>query len=209
MRKVKTEEKLARINSAVVQLMQRREATDISMYDVAKECGMATSTIYHHYPNIENLFHCLLEDVFHDFDSLLENCIDDTSITHWSDINRMIETAYVKYYNNNPVAKKLILGRHTFSELGHADTEHDLLLGQQVEMIYREYFDIPKLPQPINIFAISLQVADKIYSLSYRKYGYITPELAQEALRLTESYLQLYIPNICRNTVPSPELTTH
>ncbi len=200
MRKVTTQEKLLRINDAVVQLMERREATDISMYDVAKECGMATSTVYHHYPNIECLFHQLLENVFEEFDTLLDRCIDDKGVSHWTDINRMIETAYVNYYNNNPIAKKLILGRHTFAELGHADTEHDLLLGQQVEMIYRSYFDIPKLPQPINIFAISLQVADKIYSLSYRKYGYITPELAQEALRLTESYLQLYIPNICRKT---------
>ncbi len=36
MRKVTTEEKLIRIHDAVVQLMERREATDISMYDVAK-----------------------------------------------------------------------------------------------------------------------------------------------------------------------------
>lgn len=198
MRKVKTEEKLRRIHEAVVQLMDRREATDISMYDVAKECGMATSTLYHHYPNIEDLFHTLLKDVFDEFDLLLERCIDEEKVSHWTDINKMIETAYVDYYNNNPIAKKLILGRHTFSELGHADTEHDLELGHQVEMIYRRFFDIPQLSQPINIFAISLQVADKIYSLSYRKFGYITPELAQEAVRLTESYLQIYIPKICQ-----------
>ena len=122
MRKVTTEEKLIRIHDAVVQLMERREATDISMYDVAKECGMATSTVYHHYPNIENLFHNLLDDVFIDFDSLLSKCIDAKHVSHWTDINRMIETAYVNYYNNNPIAKKLILGRHTFTELGHADT---------------------------------------------------------------------------------------
>ncbi|CAH0526206.1 TetR/AcrR family transcriptional regulator [Vibrio hippocampi] len=200
MRKVSTEEKLLKINQAVVRLIERREATDISMYDVAKECGMATSTVYHHYPNIENLFHSLLKNVFVDFDLLLGRCINEDQVFHWTDINRMIETAYVNYYNQNPIAKKLILGRHTFAELGHADTEHDLELGHQVEMIYRQFFDIPQLPQPINIFAISLQVADKIYSLSYRKYGYITPELATEALRLSEAYLQLYIPPICQRT---------
>ena len=209
MRKVNTEKKLVKINEAVVRLMERREATDISMYDVAKECGMATSTVYHHYPNIENLFHCLLENVFEDFDLLLKQCINEENVFHWTDINRMIETAYVEYYNNNPIAKKLILGRHTFAELGHADAEHDLELGQQVEMIYRQFFDIPQLPQPINIFAISLQVADKLYSLSYRKYGYITPELAKEALRLTESYLQLYIPPICQKSQPHLKASCH
>ncbi|MGR5388762.1 TetR/AcrR family transcriptional regulator [Vibrio crassostreae] len=203
MRKVTTEEKLIRIHDAVVQLMERREATDISMYDVAKECGMATSTVYHHYPNIENLFHNLLDDVFIDFDSLLGKCIDAEHVNHWTDINRMIETAYVNYYNNHPIAKKLILGRHTFTELGHADTENDLILGKEVETIYRQFFDVPQLPQSINVFAISLQVADKIYSLSYRQHGCITPELANEAIRLTESYLKLYIPHICQKTEPS------
>jgi AcrR family transcriptional regulator len=200
MRKVTTKEKLTKIHTAVAQLMERREATDISMYDVAKECGMATSTVYHHYPNIENLFHSLLDDVFTDFDSLLGQCIDADKVTHWTDINRMIETAYVDYYNNNPIARKLILGRHTFTELGHADTKHDLILGKEVEAIYRQFFDVPQLTQPINVFAISLQVADKIYSLSYREHGCITPELANEALRLTESYLQLYIPHICQKS---------
>lgn len=201
MRKVTTQEKLLRIHDAVAQLMERREATDISMYDVAKECGMATSTVYHHYPNIENLFQNLLNDVFKDFDALLHQCIDAEKVTHWTDINRMIETAYVNYYNTNPIARKLILGRHTFTELGHADTEHDLILGNEVEMIYRQYFDVPQLSQPINVFAISLQVADKIYSLSYRQHGCITPELANEAVRLTESYLKLYIPHICQRAV--------
>ncbi|MCW4438260.1 TetR/AcrR family transcriptional regulator [Vibrio splendidus] len=208
MRKVTTEEKLIRIHDAVVQLMERREATDISMYDVAKECGMATSTVYHHYPNIENLFHNLLDDVFTDFDSLLGKCIDYAHVNHWTDINRMIETAYVNYYNDHPIAKKLILGRHTFTELGHADTENDLILGKEVETIYRHFFDVPQLPQSINVFAISLQVADKIYSLSYRQHGCITPELANEAIRLTESYLKLYIPHICQRTEPDM-LHTH
>lgn len=209
MRKVTTEEKLQRINQAAFQLMERREATDISMYDIAKECGMATSTVYHHFPNIESLLKSLLDTVFDEFDHLLENCIDENKVTHWTDINRMIETAYVEYYNQNPIAKKLILGRHTFSELGHADTEHDLELGDQVEAIYRQFFDIPKMPEPINVFAICLQVADKIYSLSYREHGYITSEMASEAVRLTQSYLQLYIPNICHKTKVPEIATTH
>lgn len=199
MRKVQTEEKLRRIHEAVSQLMLRREVTDISMYDVAKECKMATSTVYHHYPNIENLFQHLLDNVFIDFDELLENSVNKNKVTHWHDINRMIESAYVNYYNNSPIAAKLILGRHTFTDLGHADMENDLLLGRRVEKIYREYFDIPTLPEAMNILAISLQVADKIYSLSYRQYGQITPEHANEAIRLTQSYLSLYIPSICES----------
>ena len=198
MRKVNTEEKLLKIHQAVFQLMERREVSDISMYDVAKECGMATSTVYHHYSNIERLFQHLLQDIFADFDKLLQQSVKKDQIHHWTDINRMIESTYVDYYNSHSVARKLILGRHTFSELLHADSLHDLQMGLQIEKLYRQFFDIPKLNQPINIFAISSQVADKLYTLSCIKYGYITPEMAKEAIYLTESYLLRYIPYICQ-----------
>lgn len=204
MPRVSSQEKILKINHAALQLIQRKEATDISIYDVAKQCGMATSTVYHHYANIESLLKTLLKDVFDDFDTLLESCVDETKLTHWSDLNRMIESAYVQYYNQSAIAKKLILGRHSFTELLHADTEHDFALGLRVENLYRRYFDIPTLPEPINIFAISLQVADKIYAISYRENGYITPDLATEAIRLTQSYLQLYIPAVCPFTRHPP-----
>jgi AcrR family transcriptional regulator len=197
MRKKSTEEKLNRIHSTAMSLLERREATSISIYDVATESGMATSTVYHHYPNIESLFQHLMDSVFSDFHSILESCIDPDRVHHWSDINRMIETGYVQYYQNNAIAQKLILSEHTFTQLTHSDVENDLLLGKRVESIYREYFDIPSLPANINIFAIALQAADKVYSLSYREHCCIRDEMAEEGIRLSEAYLGLYLPYVC------------
>lgn len=196
-KKVSTEEKLDRIHEAIMTLLERKEATDTSIYDVAKECGMATSTVYHHYPNIESLYQHLIEGVFLDFDKVLDTCIEPDEVKHWSDINRMIEGGFVRYYRDNVVAQKLILSRHTFSELTHNDVENDLLLGKYVEKIYRKYFAIPSLPADINIFAIALQVADKVYSIAYREHGCIKDEMAEEAIRLTEAYIGLYIPSVC------------
>lgn len=195
MQKVSKEKKLDRIHDAVMKLIERREANDISIYDISKECGMATSTVYHHYPNIEHLFQSLMEDVFTDFDAILDNCIKPNEVNHWSDINRMIESGYVKYYEDNAIAQKLILSRHTFTSINHSDVENDFVLSQRVEDIYRSYFNIPELPEHINIFAIALQTADKVYSLSYREHGCIKSDMAEEAVRLTQAYLGLYLPN--------------
>jgi AcrR family transcriptional regulator len=197
MRKVSTEEKLNRIHDAAIKLIERREANDISIYDIAKECGMATSTVYHHYPNIESVYNNLIDSVFSDFDEVMENSIVPEKIHHWSDINRMIESGYIEYYAKNAIAQKLILSGHTFSELTHADVENDLILGKRVEEIYRTYFDIPTLPKNFNIFTIALQAADKVYSLSYREHNCIKDEMAEEGIKLSESYLSLYIPHIC------------
>lgn len=199
--KVNSQKRIENIITTTIKLMNKHDATNISMYDIAKECGMATSTVYHYYPNITELYKTLLNRIFKDFEFILEHCIDDNKVNCWQDINRMIEVAYIEYYNKNPVAQKLLLSQHGFFELREADIENDLKLGHKVEMIYRKHFNIPKdLPLSINIFSISLQVADKLYSLSYRKHGKITNEFANEAINLTESYLKLYIPTMCQRT---------
>lgn len=195
MKKLSKEKKLDIIHKAAVKLIERREANDISIYDIAKECGMSTSTVYHHFSNIESLFQSLIKDVFKDFDCILDTCVLSDKIKHWSDINRMIESGYVKYYEDNAIAQRLILSRHTFTSINNSDVENDYLLGKRVESIYRKYFNIPDLPENINIFAIALQTADKVYSLSYREYGCIKSEMAEEAIRLTQAYLGLYLPN--------------
>ncbi|ASA58304.1 TetR/AcrR family transcriptional regulator [Vibrio gazogenes] len=203
MQKISKEKKLDRIHHAVMNLIERRDANDISIYDIAKECGIATSTVYHHYPNIECLFQSLMADVFTDFDAILDSCIKPDEIKHWSDINRMIESGYVQYYEDNAIAQKLILSRHTFTSINHSDVENDFALGQRVENIYHRYFNLPALPENINIFAIALQTADKVYSLSYREHGCIERDMAEEAVRLTQAYLGLYLPNQMQRIYPS------
>ncbi|OON37123.1 TetR family transcriptional regulator [Izhakiella australiensis] len=199
MRKEPTEHRLQRIREAAVQLASQRSVNMISIYDVAREAAIAASTVYHHYPNIEALICELMNDVFRDFSEILQHAVDDSQVKHWTDINRMIEKSFVNYYRNTPLVQHILLGQHTYSSIRHADAQNDLLLGKQVEDIYQRYFILPALPQDVNIFSIALQVADKVYSMNYREGGEIAPEMAREAIIITEAYLGSYLPkNLAR-----------
>lgn len=194
MKKESTEQRLERIHKAAISLASQRNVNSISIYDVAKEAAIAASTVYHHYPNIESLICELMNDVFSDFLNVLENAVDAEKVHHWSDINRMIEQSFVNYYMTTPLAQHTLLGQHTYATVRHADAQNDLLLGQKVEEIYRKFYVLPELPGDVNIFAIALQVADKVYSMNYRENGEIAPEMAREAVVLTEAYLGAYLP---------------
>ncbi|WEM44531.1 TetR/AcrR family transcriptional regulator (plasmid) [Photobacterium sp. DA100] len=194
MRKESTEKRLERIHSAAIRLASQREVNAISIYDVAKEAAIAASTVYHHYPNIEALICELMNSVFDDFERVLDNAVVAENVHHWSDINRMIEQSFVDYYRLAPLAQHTLLGQHTYSSVRHADAQNDLVLGKKVEQIYRRYFTLPELPTDVNIFAIALQVADKVYSMNYRENGDIAPEMAREAIVITEAYLGTYLP---------------
>ncbi len=194
MKKESTEQRLERIHEAAINLASQRNVNSISIYDVAKEAAIAASTVYHHYPNIESLICELMNDVFSDFIQVLDNAVVPESVNHWSDINRMIEQGFVDYYMSTPLAQHTLLGQHTYATVRHADAQNDLLLGQKVEAIYRQFYKLPELPTDVNIFAIALQVADKVYSMNYRENGDIAPEMAREAIVLTEAYLGSYLP---------------
>ncbi|MCW8329002.1 TetR/AcrR family transcriptional regulator [Photobacterium sp. SDRW27] len=205
MKKESTEQRLDRIHKAVTHLVAQRDVNSISIYDVAKEAAIAASTVYHHYPNIEALIYELMEGIFVDFTTVLQEAVKPEEIHHWSDINRMIEQGFVNYYRSNPLVQRILLGQHTYASIRHADAQNDLLLAEHVEAIYRQYFVLPELPNDVNIFAIALQVADKVYSMNYRENGDIPPEMAREAITLTEAYLGTYLP---KNLVRPPAEAT-
>ena len=198
MKKESIEQKLERIHTAAILLIESRDINKISIYDISREAGIASSTIYHHYPKVEAIFEHLMTTVFKDFDNVLHNAIIPSNVHIWPDINRMIETAFVDFYRKNKLVQKLLLSQHIFTSIRHADLENDTRLGIIVDSIYRQYFDIPQQPPHINIFTVSLQLADRVYSLDYRRLGDISDDMAEEAIRATEAYLSLYLPHFMK-----------
>ncbi len=193
-KKESTAQRLTRIRSAAFSLAAKREINSISIYDVAKEAEIASSTIYHHFPNIEALMYDLMQEMFIHFEEVLDNAIDGSAVHHWKDINRMIETAFVHHYQTTPLVKNFLFEQHAYMSIHYADAKNDQLLGKKILSLYQQYFDLPPLPPTINIFAIALQLADKVYSMSYTEHGEITKEMAQEAILATEAYLSIYLP---------------
>ncbi len=189
-------QKVERIKQAAVELIERGDINTLSIYDIARRAKIATSTVYHHFPNIEALFLAIADDVFASLDIMLSEIEATPHFERWQDITLAIEGAYIHNYQTNKVATKLILGQHKFYELRHADFEHDQVLGKRIRDIYQQHFVLPTLPTNYNIFAIALQAADKVYSTFYNESGHqeISHAAGEEGCRLALAYLSLYLP---------------
>ena len=203
-------EKIKKIKEATFQIIERSDINNISIYDIARHAKIATSTVYHHYPNIEALLLCIADDVFRDFDHMLANIEKTPRFDNWQAITWSIERAYFQYYQNNPVATKLVLGQHKFYDLRKADFEHDQALGERILKLYQQHFVLPALPNNYNIFAIALQAADKVYSTFYNTTGrnQISSEAGKEGYRLALAYLSVYLPQYLQRIEPTSEPPT-
>lgn len=196
----RSRERQARILEAARQLLETTAINELSLYQVAEMAEIPPSSLYHFYPKVDALLEALQESIFQDFDAILNQPFEDDSIQHWSDIIKQLQARYVAYYREHYYVRTLILGQHGSGTLRHADFLHDEALGCRIRIYFETYFQLPPLPDTHNIFAIALQIADKVYGMSHQKHGNITDELADEGLKAALAYLGVYLPSqlMCR-----------
>ena len=201
------QQKINRIKQAAITLIKKEDVNLISLYDIARQAHIANSTVYHHFANIEALLIEIANEIFENLNELLDQVEAVLYFEHWSDITRQIEDIYVRNYRENPLAAKLILGQHKYYQLRQADVQNDHLLAKRITNIYSRHFILPALPKNRNVFAISLQAADKIYSTYYNDAGNIIPEASEEGCRLAIAYLALYLPHYLQRNTSVPTET--
>ena len=188
-------ERRKKIIDAARELVTSESISSLSLYDIAHRANIPPSSLYHFFPKIEYLLETLAEEVFAAFDESVSRPLPTEEIKHWSDICRILETRMVEYYQHHDMARALILGQHVHGNIFASDHKHDDEMGKQIEAIHHRYFQLPPLPEEYNIFAIALQIADKVYAMSHQEYGNITPAMAKEGWRAACSYLAIYLPD--------------
>jgi len=176
------------------QLLENTAINELSLYQVADSAGIPPSSVYHFFPKVDAILEVLQEEIFQDFEAILDRPFDDKKIHHWSDIMRQLQARYVAYYRERKYARDLILGQYSTGSLRHADYQHDNVLGCRIRACHENYYQLPPLPESYNIFAIAIQVADKVYSISHQEHGDITDVMALEGVNAALAYLGEYIP---------------
>ncbi|OKL45125.1 TetR/AcrR family transcriptional regulator [Pseudovibrio exalbescens] len=182
------------ILDAASELLETTPVGDLSLYQVADLAGIPPSSVYHFFPKINALLSELAEEIFEDFDKTLDEPLNYAEINNWRDITIEVEKRFVDYYRRKKYARDLILGQHLISTISHADYLHDDVLGKRIFGFHERLFVLPPLPADRNIFAIALQIADKIYSISHQEHGNITDTMAEEGQRAAVAYLSCYLP---------------
>lgn len=97
-------------------------------------------------------------------------------------------------YQHDAAARQLILAQHGLSEVTQADHQHDIELGGLMQVLFERHFELPALPEDVEVFALALELGDRVYARSVHQHGSITPRMAEEGMRVFDAYLSLYLP---------------
>ena len=187
----------ARIDSildAARTLLASDGVASLSIYSVAERAEIPPSSVYHFFASVPALLEALTADVHAAFRESLQQPIDPDQLVTWHDLSRLVETRMLHIYSIDAAARQLILAQHGLTEVTQADRQHDVELGNLMHELFTRHFQLPALPEDVEIFALALELADRVYARSVQLHNTITPRMAEEGQRVFDAYLGLYLP---------------
>ncbi|KJK09472.1 MULTISPECIES: TetR/AcrR family transcriptional regulator [Pseudomonas] len=187
----------ARIDSileAARTLLANEGVASLSIYSVAERAQIPPSSVYHFFASVPALLEALTADVHGAFRACLAAPVEAAALNTWHDLSRLVELRMLSIYNEDAAARQLILAQHGLSEVTQADRQHDLELGEQMHALFAQHFQLPVLPEDVDVFALAMELGDRVYARSVQLHGQITPRMAEEGMRVFDAYLGLYLP---------------
>jgi AcrR family transcriptional regulator len=187
----------ARVDSildAARDLLAVEGVASLSIYSVAERAGIPPSSVYHFFASVPALLEALTADIHAAFRASLQAPVEHERLNSWRDLSRLIELRMLEIYNADAAARQLILAQHGLAEVNRADRQHDIELGRLMREVFDGHFQLPTLPEDVDVFALAMELSDRVYARSIQMHGEITPRMAEEALRVFDAYLGLYLP---------------
>lgn len=187
----------ARIDSildAARTLLASDGVASLSIYSVAEHAGIPPSSVYHFFASVPALLEALTADIHAAFRESLQQPIESSQLHCWHDLSRLLETRMLNIYSEDAAARQLILAQHGLTEVTQADRQHDVELGNLMHELFARHFQLPALPDDVEVFALALELADRVYARSVQLHDSITPRMAEEGRRVFDAYIGLYLP---------------
>ena len=192
--RVRSQARIDLILAAARTLLATEGVSSLSIYSVAERAAIPPSSVYHFFAGVPALLQALTGDVHAAFRACLQAPIEHQGLNSWRDLSRVVEQRMLGIYNEDAAARQLILAQHGLTEVTRADRQHDLELGQLMQALFMHHFELPVLPQDVDVFALAMELGDRVYARSIQLHDSITPRLAEEGLRVVDAYLGLYLP---------------
>ncbi|WP_028693265.1 TetR/AcrR family transcriptional regulator [Pseudomonas cremoricolorata] len=193
--------RIAAILAAARDLLPEQGVAGLSIYSVAERAQIPPSSVYHFFASVPALLEALTGDIHHAFRQALLAPIDSSALHTWHDLARLLEQRMLTVYHHDAAARQLILAQHGLSEVSQADRQHDLELDRLMHQLFEQHFQLPALPDDVEVFALALALSDRVYARSIQQHEVITPRMAEEGMRVFEAYLGIYLPAYLQKNV--------
>ncbi|MBR0680885.1 TetR/AcrR family transcriptional regulator [Roseomonas eburnea] len=192
-RQARGRQRIEKILDAADQVIQRQDAIELSLQEVAQQAQLPPASLYHYFPTSQSLLMELARRYHAAFEVLAARRIDHDRLTHWSDLCAFHADLSLRFYHAHPVAMRLFLGTQGGWEIRAADLATNRRIGSLYYRKLVQHFIVAESRVLEDAFDVSVTISDAIWALSFARSGAVEPRMAAEALRARLAYLRLYV----------------
>lgn len=181
--------------NATEALLTEHNPDDIGLYQIARRARIAPASVYHFFPTKNAALLALAEKYHVDIRAMVNAPVPAARLMSWQDLLIVRHERAVSYYNSHIPAAKIFLGIHPSWEIHQADTRYNQTASETLFGYYDRLFLMPYVQDPQEKFELIYAIADAIRSVSFERYGTITPKYAQESTAACIAYCRTFLPD--------------
>jgi len=190
----RAKDRFERVVDEARQLLLESGLSGFSIPELATRLGYSRATIYNFFPTPYTIFNELTRRYLVELEQLLYRGAQGLLQVSWQEGARGMAAFAARYYNDNPVARLLMLGGAITDESYHAQELMIQRLGRLVQQTLAQR-GIKLPPSPPDVSLLAVELGTTCFRVSFFLHGEITPQYQEEAGKAMIAYLSCYAPD--------------
>lgn len=179
--------------NAVKKLIETEGVEGVTIQAVANQAGVPMPSVYHFFPNPRAACIAAAETFLNELYELLEVPPEEAIVGTPDAYLKNLETRAITYYNNNAVARRLMLGAECGWRIRQIDLENNRKGAMAIMADVEKRFGTPGSEEFLGALTIGITIVDSIWGLSVAHHDEITDYYRNEAHDVLFSYLGKFI----------------
>ncbi|MEX2963650.1 TetR/AcrR family transcriptional regulator [Microbulbifer sp. TYP-18] len=175
------------------QLLQFREASEITLAGLSETAGVPTASVYHFFPSRSAALAALTQRYFSAPPSAEQFIPAGKTWLRWQDLFSQFLDRLLSQFSHNIPMQKLKLGPTPCWATRELLVEYNRALANLLYRHMQEHFILPSSHSWRERFLMAITIVDSFWSLSFSRDHQITEQANQESKRAALAYLRLYL----------------
>ena len=185
--------RVADILSAAEELIQELPIDDITSTMIARRAGVTSTSVYHFFPSKFDIYDALSKQYRAELKEEVIRFFDPDQRSDYRVAWDGISGVFTKFFNKNPTASILLLGRKASRQIRYTDEASSSRFARELSRLMREHTDLQSYAADLDasgdLFQVVLELLTATFAMGVRREGRITKKTREKAKEATLAYI--------------------
>ncbi len=185
--------KVAEILAAAEELINEMPLDDITSTMIAKRANVTRTSLYHFFPSKYDIFDALSAQYREELREKVNSYFDPDKHTDYRVAWDGISGVFSRFFNRNPTASILLLGRKSSRQIRYTDEAGASTFATELSRLMKEHTDLQayaaEFDKSGDLFQIVLELMTATFAYGVRREGRISKKTREEAKAATLAYI--------------------